>query len=62
MSDLNNTPRRYPRTLLEAFPKDARNAYSITRHKPHADVDAWVGFVCIFALGFVVGLLCGELL
>ena len=62
MSDLNNTPRKYPRTLLEAFPKDPRNAYTITRYKPPMDVDWLVGLVCIFALGFVVGLLCSEIL
>mgnify|MGYP006270367887 CR=1 FL=1 len=58
MSDTNNT-RKYPRTMLEAFPKDPRNAYTITRHKPPMDVDMWVGVVCIFALGFVLGLVCG---
>ena len=59
MSDLNNTPRKHPRTLLEAFPKDPRNAYTVTRYKPPIDVDMWVGVVCIFALGFVLGLVCG---
>ena len=59
MSDLNNTPRRYPRTLLEAFPKDPRNAFTISRYRPPADVDWLVGVVCIFALGFVLGLVCG---
>ena len=59
MSDLNNTPRRYPRTLLEAFPKDPRNAFTISRYKPHVNVDWVVGVVCIFALGFVLGLVCG---
>ena len=55
MSDLNNTPRKHPRTLLEAFPKDPRNAYTVTRYKAPIDVDMWVGAVCIFALGFVLG-------
>ena len=59
MSDTNNTPRKYPRTLAEAFPNDAKYAYTVTRHKPPIDVDMWVGVVCIFALGFVLGLVCG---
>ena len=30
MNDINNTSRKYPRTLAEAFPKEPQNAYSAT--------------------------------
>ena len=30
---MNNTTRRHPRTLREAFPRDAQHAYAIERHK-----------------------------
>jgi hypothetical protein len=57
----NNTPRRYPRTLLEAFPHDPQNAYTITRYKPRMS-DHWaVMLVTVFAFGFVIGLLVGEM-
>jgi hypothetical protein len=60
MSQINNTPRKYPRTLHEAFPHEADNAYTITRYKGAPNVDWVVAFVCIFALGFLVGALCAE--
>ena len=56
---INNTTRRYPRTLLEAFPTHYPN--SVSRYKP-LDPDLIVGLVCIFAAGFVLGLLVGEML
>jgi hypothetical protein len=30
---MNNTTRRHPRTLREAFPRDAQHACSIERHR-----------------------------
>ena len=58
MDEINNTTRRYPRTLLEAFPTHYPN--SMSKYKP-LDPDWIVGLVCIFAAGFVLGLLVGEM-
>ena len=59
MEDLNNTTRKYPRTLEEAFPKDHNNAYTIIRYKPeYGDWAVWI--MCVFAAGFLTGVLCME--
>ena len=53
MNDLNNTSRRYPRTLAEAFPKEPQNAYAITQYRPHYG-DWFVWITCAFAAGFFI--------
>ena len=53
--DLNPTVRRYPRTLQEAFPKDAWESVDKTVYKVHPDDVLYL--VALFALGFLTGLL-----
>jgi hypothetical protein len=54
---MSNTTRRYPRTLSEAFPNDAKNFYAIiaTAKKPLYALH-WLtyGAICMF-IGFIVG-------
>ena len=59
MNDINQTTKRYARSLSEAFPDDVDNAYSITRYRPHyGDWAVWI--TCAFGAGFLAGLLCME--
>ena len=53
------TTRRFPRTLAEAFPKDYPDQfYPLQGYKPrHVNPDWVMAMVCMFALGFLVGLL-----
>lgn len=46
---MNTTTRRYPRTLFEAFPRDARHAYAIERH-PRRWTETIFGAAVILAL------------
>jgi hypothetical protein len=57
--DLNPTTRRYPRTLQEAFPKDDWETVDKTVYKVNPDDVLYL--VALFALGFVMGLMMGEL-
>jgi hypothetical protein len=59
MEKINETTKRFPRTLGEAFPHDVDQAYSISRYKPvYGDWAVWI--MCSFAAGFLVGVLCME--
>lgn len=53
------TTRRFPRTLAEAFPRHYPDQfYMLQGHKPrmmHPDLP--VVLMCVFAAGFLVGLL-----
>lgn len=57
--ELPETYKRFPRTLEEAFPRHYREQFSpIRAYKPrHINPDWLVAMVCMFALGFLVGLL-----
>lgn len=59
MHDTPETYKRFPRTLEEAFPRHYREQFSpIRAYKPrHINPDWLVAMVCMFALGFLVGLL-----
>lgn len=57
--DLNPTTRRYPRTLQEAFPKDDWESVDKTVYK--VNPDDWIALIALFGLGFLLGLLLGEL-
>ena len=57
--DLNPTTRRYPRTLQEAFPKDDWQSVDKIVHK--IDPDTVLYLIALFSLGFLLGLLMGEL-
>jgi len=54
---MNSLDKRYPRTLSEAFPKDAEHSYAIiaTAKRPLYALH-WLGygFVCMF-IGFIFG-------
>lgn len=56
------TTRRFPRTLAEAFPKYYPDQfYMLQGHKPrHFDPDTVVVLACVFAAGFIAGLLVGA--
>jgi hypothetical protein len=57
--DLNPTTRTYPRTLREAFPKDDWESVdkSVYKRSP----DDWIALIAIFSLGFLLGILIGEM-
>ena len=59
MHDTPETYKRFPRTLEEAFPRHYREQFSpIRAYKPrHINPDWVVAMVCMFALGFLIGLL-----
>ena len=57
--DLNPTVRRYPRTLQQAFPQHDWDVVDKAVYK--RSPDDWITFVGLFALGFVLGLLLGEM-
>lgn len=59
MHDTPETYKRFPRTLEEAFPRHYREQFSpIRAYRPrHVNPDWVVAMVCMFALGFLVGLL-----
>lgn len=46
---MNTTTRRYPRTLAEAYPRDARHAYAIER-VARRRIDTVFGAAVIVAL------------
>jgi hypothetical protein len=56
------TTKRFPRTMEEAFPKNYREHFNpIQAYKPrHVPADWIVGMVCMFALGFLAGLILGA--
>lgn len=49
-----DTTRRYPRTLREAFPRDAQHAYAIERYRPISE--NLVGIFLACAIGIAFGL------
>jgi hypothetical protein len=49
--DLNDTPRRFPRTLQEAFPSSPE-----WQDKPHA-ADKVIGYLACFVAGYLLALL-----
>lgn len=51
---MNNTTRRYPRTMSEAFPRSVEYANPITRHAGEA-VTPFMGFVYTVAGSLSVG-------
>ena len=57
--DLNPTTRRYPRTLQEAFPQHDWQSVDKNVHK--IDPDTVLYLIALFSLGFLLGLLMGEL-
>ena len=57
--DLNPTTRTYPRTLQEAFPKDDWESVDKTVDK--VNPDDYLYLVALFAVGFLLGILVGEL-
>ncbi len=57
--DLNPTTRTYPRTLREAFPKDDWESVDKTVDKVNPDDVLYL--IALFSLGFLLGLLMGEL-
>jgi hypothetical protein len=57
--DLNPTTRTYPRTLQEAFPQDDWESVDKTVHKINPDDVLYL--IALFSLGFLLGLLVGEL-
>lgn len=59
MHDTPETYKRFPRTMEEAFPRHYREQFSpIRAYKPrHVNPDWLVAMVCMFALGFLIGLL-----
>ena len=57
--DLNPTVRKYPRTLQEAFPQHDWETVDKTVHK--RSPDDWVVLIAMFGLGFLLGILMGEL-
>lgn len=50
---MNDTTRRFPRTLNEAFPHDARHAYAIQRV---SRTDTVLGWLLAGAMGVGLGL------
>jgi hypothetical protein len=59
LTDLNPTTRTYPRTLEEAFPKDDWESVDKTVYKVNPDDVLYL--IALFSLGFLLGLLMGEL-
>jgi hypothetical protein len=59
LPDLNPTTRVYPRTLEEAFPQDAWESVDKTVYKVNPDDVLYL--IALFSLGFLLGLLMGEL-
>ena len=57
--DLNPTTRTYPRTLQEAFPKD--DWESVDKCVDKVNPDDWIALIALFGLGFLLGILVGEL-
>lgn len=54
--------KRFPRTMEEAFPKIYREHFNpIQAYRPrHINPDWIVGMACMFALGFLAGLILGA--
>lgn len=50
------TTRRYPRTLVEAFPADARHAYAIERGSRRFDGVGNVLLACAIGIGLALAL------
>ena len=59
LPDLNPTTRTYPRTLEEAFPQDAWETVDKTVYK--VNPDDWIALIALFGLGFMLGILVGEM-
>lgn len=57
--DLNPTTRTYPRTLQEAFPQHDWESVEKTSYR--VNPDDWITLIALFGLGFVLGMLLGEL-
>lgn len=54
MSDTPTT-RRFPRTLTEAFPYDARHAYAVERPHPVSMFERVFTYLAIIAVGALLG-------
>lgn len=59
MTEPRETYKRFPRTLAEAFPKSYPDQFApIKRYRvQHIHPDLPPVLVCVFAVGFVIGLL-----
>lgn len=52
---MNDTTRRFPRTLREAFPRDRQWAYSIERHRaPMSVLEALVAWASITGMSVLL--------
>lgn len=52
---MNDTTRRFPRTLREAFPQDRQWAYSIERHRaPMRPLEAIVAWASIVGMSLLL--------
>ena len=53
---MNDTTRRYPRTLQEAFPADRQWAYAVERTSRRMDAVGSVLLASLFGLGLALAL------
>jgi hypothetical protein len=53
---MNDTTRRYPRTLQEAFPADREWAYAIERHSRRMEAVGSVLLACGIGIGLALAL------
>lgn len=53
---MNDTTRRFPRSLQEAFPQDREWAYAIERHSNRYDQVGSVLLACAIGLGLALAL------
>jgi len=52
---VNDTTRRFPRTLREAFPQDREWAYSIEKHRaPMSALEAIVGWASVIGMSVLL--------
>jgi hypothetical protein len=59
--NFNNTTRRFPRTLQEAFPNDPQYAASVEVTRAKLDLEMFVLLACVFGAGFLTGLVCVKI-
>lgn len=62
MNKINETERRFPRTLAEAYPSDYPEQFiAIQKYQPRrVDPDWMIYGCCLFALGFFLGVCVGR--
>ena len=53
---MNDTTRRFPRTMAEAFPHEVRNAYAIEHHVPIGERFGGVLLACAIGVGLALAL------